>query len=144
MESSESSQKWSELIAAAADVCFKPWRHGVVIEEGSQLPDSLYSLFNNNEEQCPFELVVRIESRDADGDRYPDRDLELELYRSGDELNLILSWAGQPQKPILWQGQHPVWMNGTSGERCTKPVDGGPLESLARRIRSIMEVSITG
>ena len=50
---------------------------------------------------------MRIECRDADGQRCSQRDLELEVYRSGDDINLMLSWWEQPDRPMLWQqGRH--------------------------------------
>ena len=67
------------LIAKAADVCLKPWSHAVVLIDPSA------------PEQTD-DLHVRIECRDGDGQRCSDQDLELEIYRSGDEINLMLSW----------------------------------------------------
>lgn len=84
------------------------------------------------------ELDVRIECRDGDGQRHPDRDLELEIYRSGDEINLMLSWWDQPERPMLWHGRHPVWMDGASGQRCSAPQDAAPLEALGRRLRALV------
>ena len=83
------------------------------------------------------EFVVRIECRTCEGERHPENDLELELYRSGNDLNLILSWCEQPGRPMLWQGKHSVWMDCSSGERCQPPADVSPVESLARRIQSL-------
>ena len=114
------------LIAKAADVCLKPWSHSVVLIDPSaseQLDD----------------LHVRIESRDGEGQRFPDQDLELEIYRSGDEINLMLSWWDQPERPMLWHGRHPVWMDGATGQRCTAPKDAGPIEALARRMRALLQ-----
>ena len=110
------------LIAAAADLCRKPWLHAVVSTEGA----------------TPEDYCGRIECRDSDGLRYETNDLELELYRSGNDLNLTLSWVDQPSRPILWHGQHPVWMNGETGERCAAPGDGAALEALARRLRALL------
>ena len=114
------------LIAKATDVCLKPWSHAVVLIDPSA-PEQL------------DDLHVRIESRDGDGQRHPDRDLELEIYRSGDEINLMLSWWDQPERPMLWHGRHPVWMDGASGQRCSAPQDAGPLEALGRRLRALVQ-----
>ena len=114
------------LIAKAADVCLKPWSHAVVLIDPSAL------------EQLD-DLHVRIESRDGDGQHHPDRDLELEIYRSGDEINLMLSWWDQPERPMLWHGRHPVWMDGASGQRCSAPQDATPLEALGRRLRALVQ-----
>ena len=111
------------LIAKAADVCLKPWSHAVVLIDPSA-PEQI------------DDLHVRIECRDGDGQRCSDQDLELEIYRSGDEINLMLSWWDQPERPMLWHGRHPVWMDGTSGLSCPRPDGGIALETLARRLRA--------
>ena len=114
------------LIAKAADVCRKPWSHAVVLID-PLAPEQI------------DDLHVRIECRDGDGQRCSDQDLELEIYRSGDEINLMLSWWDQPERPLLWHGRHPVWMDGASGERCTAPQDAAPLEALGRRLRALVQ-----
>ena len=114
------------LIAKAADVCLKPWSHAVVLIDPSA-PERL------------DDLHVRIETRDGDGQRHPEHDLELEIYRSGEEINLMLSWCDQPDRPMLWHGRHPVWMDGESGQRCAAPQDAAPLEALGRRLRALVQ-----
>ena len=114
------------LIAKTADVCRKPLRHAVVLvdpEAAAELDD----------------LNVRIECRDGEGQRQVDFDLELEVYRSGAEINLMLSWWDQPDRPLLWHGRHAVWMSGDSGERCSAPADAAPMEALGRRLRSLLQ-----
>ena len=81
---------------------------------------------------------VRGRWRDVDGIRHPQHDLDLEIYRSGREINLMLSWSDQPERPMLWHGRHPVWMDGTSGQRTAAPEDAAPLEALGRRLRSLL------
>ncbi|WP_369818613.1 hypothetical protein [Synechococcus sp. MIT S9504] len=44
----------------------------------------------------------------------------------------------QTDRPLLWHGQHPVWMDGDTGKRCSAPNDGAPLEALARRLRALL------
>ena len=114
------------LIAKAADVCLKPWSHAVVLIDPSA------------SEQID-DLRVRIECRDGDGQRCSDQDLELEIYRSGDETNLMLSWWDQPHRPMLWHGRYPIWMDGASGQRCSAPQDAAPLEALGRRLRALVQ-----
>ena len=114
------------LIAKAADVCLKPWSHAVVPLDSSAAAEL-------------DDLNVRIECRDSDGQRHPDRDIELEIYRSGEEINLMLSWWDQPDRPMLWHGRHPVWMDGESGQRCSAPQVAAPLEALGRRLRSLVQ-----
>jgi hypothetical protein len=112
-----------QLVAAAADLCRKPWRHAVLPLDDAQRCD---------------DCNLRLEVRKADGERYPAADLEIEIYRSGDDLNLTLAWCHDEQRPLLWQGSHPVWMEPESGLRCERPVDGAPLEALARRLRALL------
>lgn len=110
------------LVAAAADLCRKPLRHGVVLVSPA------------DEEDCS----LRIEARSAEGERLITQDLELELYRSGTSLNLTLAWRDDDARPMLWHGSHPVWMT-ARGERCERPSDGMAVEALARRLRSLLE-----
>ena len=111
-------------IAHTADLCRKPYLHAAVPMHEDELTDKTE------------DLLVRIETRDASGTRMEAMDLELEVYRSGQDFNLMLSWRDQPDRPMLWQGQHPVWMDGKSGMRCSAPSDGQPLEAMARRLRA--------
>jgi hypothetical protein len=76
--------------------------------------------------------------RADDGARLPEQDLELEIYRSGAELNLMLTRLGDESAPLLWHGSHAVWMQAGSGERCERPIDGAPLEALCRRVRALL------
>jgi len=114
------------LVAAAADLCRKPLRHGVVAV-GEPAGDDLRDM----------EVCLRLEARSPEGERQPQQDLELEIYPSGSDLNLTLAWIQDDQRPMLWQGSHPVWMDAAGG-RCTAPADGAPLEALARRLRALL------
>ena len=114
------------LIAKSADVCRKPWRHAVLLVDPSA-PAEL------------DDLHALIECRDADGSRQESLDLELEIYRSGAEINLMISWWNQPERPLLWHGRHAVWMNGETGERCSAPQDAAAIEALGRRLRSLLQ-----
>ncbi len=119
-----------QLVAAAADLCRKPWRHAVIpIASTSDLESDI----GLEELDCGFRLEVRTPT----GERLLEEDLELEIYRSGRDLNLNLGWSDD-QRPLLWHGSHPVWMDGVTGERCARPADGLPLESLARRLRALL------
>ena len=40
------------------------------------------------------ELLIKIECRNLDGERCPENDIDIEIFNSGDQLNLILSWSG--------------------------------------------------
>ncbi len=112
-------------VAAAADLCLRPWRHGVRLRDPEPAA-------------APTDCCLRIEARAADGTRCEAGDVELEIYRSGAELNLMLSRCADADAPLLWHGSHAVWMDGTSGERCGRPGDGAALEALARRIRALV------
>jgi hypothetical protein len=111
----------SRLVAAAADLCRKPLRHGVVL------------VSMTGDQDCS----LRLEARSAEGERLEEEDLELELFRSGEDLHLTLAWRQDDRRPMLWQGSHPLWMT-AAGERCPCPRDGIPLEALARRLRSLL------
>jgi hypothetical protein len=118
-----------QLVAAAADLCRKPWRHAVRLAEASAVaagPDH------------PFDCTLVLEVRDPGGKRCPEHDRELEIYTSGEQLHLTLAWVADADRPMLWQGSHPVWMAGQSGSRCERPQDGAPLEALARRLRALL------
>lgn len=118
------------VIAHTADLCRKPYQHAVVpIHEGDDMQ-------KREEMKTLDDLLVRIETRDPEGMRIEEMDLELEIYRSGRDVNLMLSWCDQTERPMLWQGQHPVWMQGNNGTRCSAPADGQPLEAMARRLRA--------
>lgn len=113
-----------QQLAAAAELCLKPQRYG--------------ARYLDQPVAGSFDCCVRLEARDQAGERQGAADLELEIYRSGSSLNLMLSWSDQPLAPLLWHGQHPVWMDANSGERCERPPDGAPLEALARRVRALL------
>jgi hypothetical protein len=117
-----------QLVAAAADLCRKPLRHAVLEAEASPEGESCDSL-----DRC-----LRLQVRSPEGVRLLEEDLELELYRSGEDLHLTLAWTAFEERPMLWQGRHPVWMDGSSGARCERPEQGLPLEALARRLRALL------
>ncbi len=122
----------SRLVAAAADLCRKPLRHAVV------LPDTAAAGAAADEAGDNLDLCLRLEARTPEGERLPAEDLELEIYRSGAALNLTLAWCHRDDQPLLWQGSHPVWMDGATGLRSSCPPEGEPLEALARRLRALL------
>jgi hypothetical protein len=123
------------LVAAAADLCRRPLRHAVRDAGEAPGPDAegATGFLPSDLDRC-----LRLEVRSAAGERLPHEDLELEIYRSGDDLHLTLAWLAWEERPMLWQGSHPVWMDGSSGRRCERPEDGAPLEALARRLRALL------
>lgn len=114
-------------LARAADLCLRPWRHALRFHGPAPEPGTTIT-----------ECTLLIEARDADGQRHHERDLELEIYRSGDGLNLMLSFCTDPETPMLWHGNHPVWMEAASGERCERPAEGAPLEAFCRRVKALL------
>ena len=118
-------------VAKAADLCMKPYAHSVFLEnhldDGNDLED----------------LIFKIKCRNIDGEREESMDIELEVYKSGNELNMTISWKSLIDSPILWQGKHPVWMDSSSGMQCEMPSDGKLFESLARRLRTVFKTSLT-
>ena len=114
-------------VAKAADICMKPYVHSVSL--GNQLND-----FNDIED-----LIFKIQCRNIDGEREESMDIELEVYKSGKDLNMTLSWKSIIDRPILWQGKHSVWMDSSSGVQCETPSYGKLFESLARRLRTVFK-----
>ena len=114
-------------VSKAADLCLKPYVHSVSLE--NQL---------NNAGDLE-DLIFKIQCRNFDGDREESMDIELEVFKSGNEVNMTLSWKSLIDRPILWQGKHAVWMDSSSGEQCEIPSDGKLFESLARRLRTIFK-----
>ena len=114
-------------LARAADLCLRPHRHALRFsgQETGRVGD------------CS-DCCLLIEARSTDGERLPQLDLELEIYRSGKELNLMLTRLADEQAPLLWHGHHPVWMQAGSGERCERPADGAPFEAFCRRVRALL------
>jgi len=116
----------AQLVAAAADLCRKPLRHAVLLTSQPGDPD----------------CCLNLEVRNSQGERLPEHDLELEIFRSGSDANaslhLTLAWRHHDTLPMLWQGHHPVWMD-VSGLRCERPFEGAELEALARRLRALLE-----
>ena len=117
-------------VAKAADLCMKPYFHSVFLE--NQVED----------ENDLDELIFKIQCRNIDGEREESMDIELEVYKSGNELNMTISWKSLIDRPILWQGKHPVWMDSSSGLQCEMPSYGKLFESLARRLRTVFKTSL--
>ena len=117
-------------VAKAADLCMKPYVHSVSLEN------------QFNEEKDLEDLIFKIQCRNIDGEREESMDIELEVYKSGNEVNMTLSWKYLNDRPILWQGRHAVWMDSSSGVQCEIPSDGKLFESLARRLRTIFKASL--
>ena len=130
MHTPDSKESLIAEVAKAADLCMKPYVHSVFLE--NQLDD-------DNELD---DLIFKIQSRNIDGEREESMDIELEVYKSGNEVNMTISWKSLNERPILWQGKHAVWMDSSSGVQCETPSYGQLFESLARRLRTVFKTSL--
>ena len=120
-------------VAKAADLCMKPYVHSVSLEG---------HLDNETSDEKLEDLTFKIQCRDIEGERQHSMDIELEVYKSGNEINMTLSWMSLLDTPILWQGKHSVWMDSDSGVQCQAPSNGQLFESLARRLRTLFKGSL--
>ena len=120
-------------VALAAEVCIKPWKYSVV------------RVFNENDESLQEykfnDLILLLECRDSDGKRMPSNDIELEIYLSGLDINVMLCWVESKDDFILWQGSHSIWLDAKTGKRIENPMKNNDLELLSRRVRAIFQPS---
>ena len=114
-------------VAKAADLCLKPYVHSVSLENQS------------NDDNDLNDLIFKIQCRNLDGEREVSMDIELEVYKSGNEVSMTVSWKSLIDRPILWQGKHAIWMDSSSGVQCDPPSYGKIFESLARRLRTVFK-----
>ena len=77
-------------VAKAADLCMKPYVHSVFLE----------NQFDDDNEFDDF--IFKIQCRNIDGEREESMDIELEVYKSGNEVNMTISWKSLLDRPILW------------------------------------------
>jgi len=118
-------------VAKVADLCMKPYVHSVFLENQS------------DDKNDVDDLIFKIQCRNIDGEREYSMDIELEVYKSGNEVNMTISWKSLIDRPILWQGKHAIWMDSSSGMQCEPPSYGKLFESLARRLRTVFKTSFT-
>ena len=71
----ESSERFLLLVARAADICCKPWRHSVVNKTD-----------NIDSEQSIIDITMIVQCRNEEGVRFPENDIEVEIYKSGTDL----------------------------------------------------------
>lgn len=139
-EETDDCELFSRRLAASADLCLSPLRHAV-IQHG--LPPD-HTPAGDDRDQGGNDLGLgndtcwRIEARGPDGCRCPEGDLDLEIYRSSKEFNLMLTSVTDEEAPILWHGTHAVWIHSDSGQRCEGPYWRLKWEALARRIRALV------
>ncbi|ABX08920.1 hypothetical protein [Prochlorococcus marinus] len=115
-------------VAKAADLCLIPWRHSVVDKSSN----------TNNGNSSSIDLILHIENRNIEGERVPEEDIDLEIFKSGLDLSITLAWSYYEQRPILWHGQHSVWMDAGTGKQCDAPSYSASFEAFVRRVRSLL------
>ena len=117
---------FESLIAKAADLSNKPFLHSVVKIQGE------YAFTSED-----IDLTINILCRDINGKRLELYDLELEIYKSNNDLVLVVNKLNYPDEPMLWSGPKNLWMNGKTGKKCNPPHYGFKLENVASRVKSI-------
>ncbi len=120
-----------KAIASSADICMRPFKHSVVNNSDLIEKSSMEKQFDD--------FILRVECRTSEGSRSPDNDLDLEIYKSGQDTNLILSWANRNENIYLWQGDHSIWIDSLTGKKIDSPIGSANVESLARRVRAIFQ-----
>ena len=123
----DSKQGYDELIAKAADLINKPFIHSVVKTNGDYLG------FSES-----IDLTLQILCRDIDGKRLELYDLELEIYKSSNDLIIVITKLNFPNEPMLWSGPKNLWMDGKTGKKCDPPNYGFKIENLAGKIKSLL------
>ena len=123
----EQQDSLETIIAKSADLTNKPFIHSVVKLSGEM------DLTSDD-----IDLTVKILCRDCDGNRFDRYDLELEIFKSKDEIVLVISKLNYPDEPILWVGSKTLWMDSTSGKKCIPPKYSSSLENLANRIKTLI------
>ncbi len=122
----DSQEGLEKLIAKAANLSNKPFIHSVVKVKGEYI--------QNSEE---IDLTINILCRDIDGKRLDLFDLELEIYKSNNDLVLVITKLRFPDEPMLWSGPKNIWMDGNTGKKCNPPNYGIKIENLASRIKRL-------
>ena len=93
---------------------------------------------------CELSLVARA----PHGDPAPQASITLEIVRVGLQRSITVEYPGVESIPILWYGQHPVWMDGDSGITVPCPPQGIRVERFARgilkRLEAFDEISASG
>ena len=116
------------LIAKSADTTNKPFLHSVVKVCGE----------NNDFITNDLDVTFRVLCRDREGNRIERYDLEIEIFKSNDELVLVIAKLHYPNEPILWSGIKNLWMDSNNGKRCEPPKYNFRLENLATRIKNFI------
>ena len=113
------------IVAKSANIVNKPYLHSVVKISGEYDSSKIDDL----------DITFNILCRDSEGNRAERYDLEIEIFNSKNELNLIISKLNYPNEPILWSGNKNLWMDSKSGKKCEPPNYNFRIENLATRIK---------
>lgn len=89
---------------------------GKVVSEGDDIDDC---------ELCLF-------ARNTLGEPLTQEAINLEIMKVGEHRSITAEYPEQEALPILWYGQHAVWMDGATGQTVTGPINGAGLERLVR------------
>ena len=97
-------------------------------------PDLVYSgkVISDSEDQDDCELCLF--ARDLSGEPLPEYAINLEIVKVGEQRSITAEYPEQEDLPILWYGQHALWMDGVTGQTVGCPTSGIRLERLARGI----------
>jgi len=121
-------ENFERRIARSADLVNKPFLHSVVKLKGE---------FQHNNDD--IDVTFNILCRDLKGKRLKSFDLELEIYKSNNELILVVNKLNYPDEPILWSGSKNLWMDSKVGKKCIAPNYAFKLENLANRIKILFD-----
>ena len=120
------SEGLDSILCKSADFINKPFIHSVVKINGD-----FENIVDDN-----LNLTAHILCRDSKGNRIMRNDIEIEIFKSNNELILVLAKLHYPQEPLLWSGTKNIWMDSTSGRKCFPPKYSFSFENLASRIKS--------
>jgi hypothetical protein len=95
-----------------------------------------------NEDATPEDCHLEIFARDDHGNLVSDWNLGIEIYTVGVQLSLVIERLQKNEYPILWHGQHSVWMDAETGSRVDCPIEGESLEQMANRLLNKLNTAV--
>ena len=102
-------------------------------------PDLIYTgkVVSDSDDIDDCELCLF--ARDIQGSPLPQEAISLEILKVGEQRSITAEYPEQETIPILWYGQHALWMDGETGKTVGAPMEGIGLERLARGIIKKLE-----
>ena len=102
-------------------------------------PDLIYTgkVVSDSDDIDDCELCLF--ARDIQGSPLPQEAISLEILKVGEQRSITAEYPEQEIIPILWYGQHALWMDGETGKTVGAPMEGIGLERLARGIIKKLE-----